>query len=109
MNMMVQSNLAATQFKLGEFRKAMACCDSVLEFRPTHSKAMFRKGQCYARLEDWDRAKVRIRAGIWCRSLETCPHAGTAEEGAAAQVRKQQRNFQHQRTSLIVMCLRYLQ
>ncbi|XP_078082212.1 peptidyl-prolyl cis-trans isomerase FKBP8-like [Mustelus asterias] len=42
------SNMAACHLKTGNLKETMSCCDVVLQHRPHHCKALFRKGKVLA-------------------------------------------------------------
>lgn len=51
------SNLAACRMKVGQFHLVTECCSKVLKDDPNHVKCLFRRGQAYVELNDFDLAK----------------------------------------------------
>ena len=50
-------NLAACAQKLGEHTVALKHCDEVLQLNPDNAKALYRRGQTYIHLSEWDLAR----------------------------------------------------
>ena len=51
------SNLATCRMKVNQFHLAAECCSKVLKDDPDHVKCLFRRGQAYMELNDFDLAK----------------------------------------------------
>ena len=57
-------NRAAARLELKEFKGARQDCDAVLKREPRHGKALYRRGQCCLKLDDWAAAKRAFASAL---------------------------------------------
>eukprot|EP01130_Rhizamoeba_saxonica_P015986 TRINITY_DN7303_c0_g1_i2.p1 TRINITY_DN7303_c0_g1~~TRINITY_DN7303_c0_g1_i2.p1 ORF type:complete len:155 (+),score=24.61 TRINITY_DN7303_c0_g1_i2:400-864(+) len=51
------SNQASCMLQIKNYRKGLACCQEVIKLNPNHMKCIFKRGQCFAGLGDFNEAK----------------------------------------------------
>jgi len=71
-------NLAACKLKTGDYQDTIKNCDDVLKIQPDNVKALFRKGQAYNALDNWDECKKAL-----LRCLELSPDNADAKKELA--------------------------
>jgi len=57
-------NQAACQLKLTNFRSARICCEQALDFDPKNVKALFRLGQCWQGMADYNKARENFQNAL---------------------------------------------
>uniref|UniRef100_UPI00398F24FA FK506-binding protein-like n=1 Tax=Pristiophorus japonicus TaxID=55135 RepID=UPI00398F24FA len=58
---MLYSNLAACQMKQNQYRNAIQNCSKALEMDPDSVKCLYRRGQAYASINEFDKAKGDLK------------------------------------------------
>jgi len=93
-------NLAACAQKLGEHPVALKLLNEVLGVDPSHPKALYRRGQTYMHLSEWEAAREDYRKMAALGSAELKLEAGThlakidrLEREALSQQKKQFQGF----------------
>jgi len=82
-------NMAACHLKLEQPSKVISCCTSALDLAPNHAKALYRRGQAYLVLADFEAAKVDLMAAVRADPTSKEPRQGL-EDLKAAQARAKQ-------------------
>ncbi|XP_024532699.1 peptidyl-prolyl cis-trans isomerase PASTICCINO1 [Selaginella moellendorffii] len=92
---LIQLNVAACEQKQGNFRKCIELCNQVLEVNPCHSKALYRRGNAFMGMGDFDDARKDFeKMASTDKSSEADAKAALStlkrkEQEANARVRKQ--------------------
>jgi len=71
-------NIAACKIKLGDYQDAIKNCDDVLKVQPDNVKALFRKGQAFNCIDNWEESTKALT-----RTLELEPQNVDAKKELA--------------------------
>lgn len=57
-------NCAATKLKMKQYDRALDDCDEALDLEPHHPKALFRRGQAFHGMRDYDKSMADLRQAL---------------------------------------------
>ncbi|KAL6076241.1 adenyl-nucleotide exchange factor sse1 [Balamuthia mandrillaris] len=84
------SNLAICCIKLKRFEEAVHNCTKALELNEKNAKALFRRGQSFAELKQWDKAKEDLQAASALEPNDAAIKKELARVNKAIQIQVQQ-------------------